>query len=111
VDLINSRAKDEKVVAFTKERNEMKENECCYADGVESLSVVDGVVRLELFLYKSGKKDEGRREPEHLPIGQIAMPLNGLVRLHDAVGRLIEDMTKRAAAAKETAGSQNFPEK
>ena len=89
----------------------MRENECYFVDGIESLSVVEGIARLELFHYNSGKKKEGQNEPEHLPSGQVVMPLNGLVRLHDAVGRLIQDMTKRAAAAKETSGSQNFPEK
>lgn len=80
-----------------------------YVDGIESISVVEGIARLEMFVFKPGEKKEGQSAPEHLPAGELVMSLNGLARLHDGIGRLIEDMKKRQSAAKEAAGSENFP--
>ena len=82
-----------------------------YIDGIESISVVDGVARLEMFVFKPGEKKEGQSAPEHLPSGELVMSINGLARLHDGIGRLIEDMKKRQASGKESIGSENFPAK
>ena len=84
-------------------------NNRIYIDGIESISVVDGIARLEMFVFKSGEKKDGRSAPAHLPAGELVVSLNGLARLHDGIGRLMEDMKKREAVARDAAGSDNFP--
>lgn len=86
-------------------------NERTYIDGIESISVVDGIARLEMFVFKPDEKKEGQSAPAHLPAGELVMSINGLARLHDGIGRLIEDIKKRQASVKESAGSENFPSK
>ena len=85
--------------------------EYIYIDGIESISVIDGVARLETFVFKPGEKKEGQAAPEHSPSIEIMMSLNGLARLHDGVGRLIDDIKKRQSSANESVGSSNFPSK
>ena len=87
----------------------MKEH--VYIDGIESISVVDGVARLETFVFKPGENKEGQAAPEHSPSMEIMMSLNGLARLHDGVGRLIDDIKKRQMSAQGMTGSENFPPK
>lgn len=82
-----------------------------FIDGIESISIVDGVARLETFVFKSGERKDGQASPEHLPGAEIIMSLGGLSRLHDGIGRLIEDMKKRQNAAMAADGSDNFPAK
>ena len=85
--------------------------EYIYIDGIESISVIDGVARLETFVFKPGEKRDGQGAPEHILGMELVMPLNGLARLHDGVDRLIEDFKKRQSAANESVGSSNFPSK
>ena len=79
-----------------------------FADGIESLSVVEGVVRLELFAYKPGVSKEGQKGPDHVAAGELVTSMAGLMRIHEGITRLLEDMKKRQEAAK-AAGSENFP--
>jgi hypothetical protein len=81
--------------------------ECVYADGIESISIVDGVARLELFVFKSGEKKEGV-PPEHVSVGELVMSMNGVARLYDGIGRMIEDIKKRQSSTKPSSGSENF---
>ena len=79
-----------------------------FADGIESLSVVEGIVRLELFAYKPGAVKDGQKTPDHVAAGELVTSMAGLMRIHEGITRLLEDMKKRQEAAK-AAGSENFP--
>ncbi len=60
-----------------------------YADGVERLTMLEGMVRLDLFCYedKGGPEKAARRVTE-----QIVLPPAAFLRAYEAMGELVRRM-------------------
>ena len=67
-----------------------------YTDGIANIAFHDGVVRLELVTTRQVDKDK----QEMAPAGSIAMSLPALLRVHDQLGKAIENMVERGILTK-----------
>ena len=59
-----------------------------FADSVANVSVVNGIVRLELVASIL----EGQNEVKSIPAGTLALPLNGFINLHAQIDSIIKKM-------------------
>jgi hypothetical protein len=71
-----------------------------YTDGIANIAFHDGVVRVELITTRQVDKDK----QEMTPAGSIAMSLPALLRVHDQLGKTIENMMERGILTKKAAG-------
>ena len=77
-----------------------------YADGVENISVVDGIVRVDYFRYSPFQSDaEGKPAREFAR--RVLMSPQSFLRTYNAMNRIVEQLEnrgviERAAAAEET---------
>ena len=62
-----------------------------YTDGIANIAFHDGVVRVELITTRQVEKDK----QEMTPAGSVAMSLPALLRVHDQLGKAIENMVER----------------
>ena len=67
-----------------------------YTDGLANIAFHDGVVRLELVTTRQVEKDK----QEMTPAGSVAMSLPALLRVHDQLGKAIENMVERGILTK-----------
>ncbi|WP_414014630.1 hypothetical protein [Limnohabitans sp.] len=67
-----------------------------YTDGIANIAFHDGVVRVELVTTRQIDKDK----QEMAPAGSIAMSLPALLRVHDQLGKAIENMVERGMLTK-----------
>jgi hypothetical protein len=67
-----------------------------YTDGIANIAFHDGVVRLELVTTRQVDKDK----QEMTPAGSVAMSLPALLRVHDQMGKAIENMVERGILTK-----------
>jgi hypothetical protein len=67
-----------------------------YTDGIANIAFHDGVVRLELVTTRQVDKDK----QEMTPAGSVAMSLPALLRVHDQLGKAIENMVERGILTK-----------
>lgn len=59
---------------------------CSYADGVESVSFQEGMLRLELFCYgPPGEDGKATRQSA----GRLVLPPAGFLRAYEAMGELV----------------------
>jgi hypothetical protein len=68
-----------------------------FVDGIANIALIDGVVRVDLVNITRAGNDQA----DFRPVGVIAMPLQGMLRMHDqlqkAIDRMIQDgVLKRA---------------
>ena len=70
-----------------------------YTDGIANIAFHDGVVRLELVTTRQVEKDK----QEMTPAGSVAMSLPALLRVHDQLGKAIENMVERGILTKKAA--------
>ena len=59
-----------------------------FADSVSNVSVVNGIVRLELI----ASTIDGQNEVKSIPAGTLALPLNGFINLHSQIDSIIKKM-------------------
>ena len=71
-----------------------------YTDGIANIAFHDGVVRVELIITRQVDKDK----QEMTPAGSVAMSLPALLRVHDQLGKAIENMVERGILTKKAAG-------
>ena len=64
-----------------------------YFDGVESVGVIGGNVRLELFRYIPDP--EANSTDKRVPAGSLVMSLEGFLRTHQSVDKLMTELKER----------------
>ncbi len=77
-----------------------------YTDGVGNIAFQDGVVRLELITTR--QLDNDKREM--ITVGSLAMSLPALLRVHDQLGKAIENMAERGILTKRTTNDADRPD-
>lgn len=70
-----------------------------YTDGIANIAFHDGVVRVELVTTRQVNEDK----QEMTPAGSVAMSLPALLRVHDQLGKAIENMVERGILTKNDA--------
>jgi hypothetical protein len=70
-----------------------------YTDGIGNIAFHDGVVRVELITTRQVEKDK----QEMTPAGSVAMSLPALLRVHDQLGKAIENMVERGILTRKVA--------
>jgi hypothetical protein len=60
-----------------------------YADGIANMTLIDGVIRIDLVNIASREKD---KEPDIEPVARLALSLPALLRTHDQLTRIIDKM-------------------
>jgi hypothetical protein len=61
-----------------------------YADGIANMSLIDGVIRIDLINITQVDKDQTNVSP----VGTVAMSLPGLLRTHDQLTKMIDKMVE-----------------
>ena len=64
-------------------------NNPVYCDGIESISIAQGMVRLELFTY--GRTEKGK-EPERVRSAQVVMPPQGFLQAFNGMAQLMKQL-------------------
>lgn len=67
-----------------------------FADGVEDITLSEGLIRLNLFHY--GER-QGQQCP-HEVTEQLVMPIAGFLRAYESARRLVEQMEQQGIIAK-----------
>ncbi len=70
-----------------------------YTDGIANIAFHDGVVRVELVTNRQVNDNKH----EMSPAGSVAMSLPALLRVHDQLGKAIENMVERGILTKKAA--------
>ena len=65
-----------------------------YCDGIESISLAAGMVRLELFVFGKEAPEKGKTPERHV-IGQIVMPPQGFLQAYNGMQRLMAQLEKQ----------------
>ncbi len=61
-----------------------------YADGIANMSLIDGVIRIDLVNITQVEQDKTNVNP----VGTVAMSLPGLLRTHDQLTKMINKMVE-----------------
>jgi hypothetical protein len=69
---------------------EEKSMQTIYADGIANMSLIDGVIRIDLVNITQVEKDKTNVNP----VGTVAMSLPGLLRTHDQLTKMINKMVE-----------------
>lgn len=72
--------------------------ETIYADGVANVTLIDGVVRLNLVSLTQVEREQQKAEVQ--PVATLAVSLPGLLRMHEQVGRVIDELLKQGVLTK-----------
>ena len=72
--------------------------ETIYADGVANVTLIDGVVRLNLVSLTQVEKDQQKAQVQ--PVATLAVSLPGLLRMHEQVGKVIDELLKQGVLTK-----------
>ncbi|MDT9547274.1 MAG: hypothetical protein RI826_08065 [Chlorobium phaeovibrioides] len=59
-----------------------------YADGVANITLIDGVIRMDLVNVTKIEEDKTNLRP----VGAVAMSLPALLRMHGQIGKAIDKM-------------------
>lgn len=76
-----------------------------YADGVSNITLVDGVVRLDLVKIAQLEKDKASVEP----IAMLAISLPAFLRLHDQLNGAVAKMVEQGVLKKNDANVSTVP--
>ncbi|MCF8383602.1 MAG: hypothetical protein K9G39_08445 [Chlorobium sp.] len=60
-----------------------------YADGIANMTLIDGVIRIDLVNVISVEKG---KEPDIQPVGRLALSMPALIRTHDQLTKMIDKM-------------------
>lgn len=84
-----------------------------FVDGIESISMIEGTIRVELFTYLAGSGNQNRQVPDHETTCELITSMNGLIRFQEVINRIVADLKKRNAGQgvdnAAPAQSENFP--
>lgn len=69
-----------------------------YTDGVANIDFHDGVAKLELMATRQKEKDK----KEMAPVCLLAMSLPAMLRVHEQLGKVIENMVEQGILKKNT---------
>ena len=64
-----------------------------YADGVANVTLIDGVVRLNLVSLTQVEKEKEKAQVQ--PVATLAVSLPGLLRLNEQVTRVVDELVKQ----------------
>ena len=67
-----------------------------YADGVANVALIDGVVRFDLMSLTQVENEKAQART----VGSLAVSLPALLRIHEQIGRVVEDMVKKGVLTK-----------
>ena len=65
-------------------------NSPVYCDGIESISIAHGMVRLELFTY--ARAEAKGKEPERVRSAQVVMPPQGFLQAYNGMAQLMKQL-------------------
>lgn len=68
-----------------------------YADGVESVSLLEGMMRVELFCY-AGREEGGSARREL--VGRLVLPPAGFLKAYEAMGVLVRRLEEQGLVAR-----------
>jgi hypothetical protein len=68
-----------------------KKMQSIYADGIANMTLVDGVVRLDLINVTSVEQG---KEPNVETVGRLALSLPALIRVQDQLSKMIDKMVQ-----------------
>jgi hypothetical protein len=74
-----------------------------YTDGISNIAFHEGVVRVDLITARQVDKDK----QEMMSAGTVAMSLPALLRVHDQLGKAIENMVERGILTKKVPSSDS----
>lgn len=83
-----------------------------FIDGIESVSVVDGIVRIALFNYLTTDAQNSGQMPPHEISCELLMSMPGLLRLQEVINKSVTDLIAREQkrnAEMKPVQSENFP--
>lgn len=83
-----------------------------FIDGIESVSVVDGIVRIALFNYLTTDAQNSGQMPPHEISCELLMSMPGLLRLQEVINKSVTDLIAREQqrnAEIKPIQSENFP--
>ena len=64
-----------------------------YADGLGNVTLIDGVIRIDLVSLTQVDKEKA----DVRPVGLLALSVPGLMRFHDQLGKAIEELKFQGA--------------
>ena len=64
-----------------------------YADGVANVTLIDSVVRLDLVRLTQVDRQNDKAQVQ--PVAAVAVSLPGLLRLHDQVGKVVDELVNQ----------------
>lgn len=67
-----------------------------YADGVANVALIDGVVRLDLMSLTQIENEKAQARV----VGSLAVSLPALVRIHEQLAKVVEDMVQKGVLTK-----------
>lgn len=76
-----------------------------YADGVANVALIDGVVRLDLMSLTQIENEKAQARA----VGSLAVSLPALLRIHDQLGKVVEQMVKQGVLTKKEAPAELPP--
>lgn len=80
----------------------MEKVEQIFVDGIESISMADGVFRMELFVYKNNEHQTGQKVPKHSIVCELLTSTAGLSRMQQVIGQLVSSLQVKANPESET---------
>ena len=83
-----------------------------FVDGIESVSVVDGIVRIALFNYQTAATEHSGKMPPHEISYELLTSMTGLLRLQEVINKSVTDLIAREQqrnAEIKPIQSENFP--
>ncbi len=64
-----------------------------YADGLGNVTLIDGVIRIDLVSLTQVDKEKA----DVRPVGLLALSVPGLLRFHEQLGKAIEELKQQGA--------------
>ena len=64
-----------------------------HADGVANVTLIDSVVRLDLVRLTQVDRQNDKAQVQ--PVATVAVSLPGLLRLHDQVGKVVDELVNQ----------------
>jgi hypothetical protein len=66
-----------------------------FIDGIGKIQVINGVVRLDMICLRNVEGDDSKNKTDTVPAGQLVLPLNGFLRMHDQMLAAVEQMVQK----------------
>lgn len=80
-----------------------------FVDGIESVTVIDGILHVKFFSYLPGEKDKavGNKLKNEISL-ELITSLNGIMRIHETLDKIVLEMRK-ISKTNNTGGSTDHP--